>query len=337
MAIDLRVFRPDALGPCRVEQGEQVLSRVDVRVGGQAGATSTTSPGGRDDRAEAAVAIELVGKGERCSPEQDRVPAGIAVVARDDDRMRRGRADVEERTDHVGIHGRLVAEHDDAAPASGPTASRPMRDRVGQPAPGCGFRARRSDRHSIEASMKIASSPSTTTTSSMPAAATRSRTCCRTGRPSRDARSLPPPNREAAPAARTTAVVVAGWLRAVVAVEQARCPVGPTPGRGRGAHPPAGHDVDRGVALAGRVLDERDESTGHESSGADRRPAAGDLGDLDDATGRRDLDPPTGARRDDIERLHRATGVDRRPRPDRPSCRGPAASARSFNGTPLPP
>ena len=114
-------------------------------------------------------------------------------------------------------------------------------------------------------------------------------------------------------------------------VRSDRRPVG-----GFGAHPPAGHDVDRRVALAGRVLDQRDDPAGHEPAGADRRAAAGDLGDLDDAAGGRHLDPTTGSRRDDLERLDRAAGIDDDLDPIAPHAAVPA-SARSLSGTPLPP
>ena len=90
-----------------------------------------------------------------------------------------------------------------------PAAARPTCRDEARPRVGSGLRTRRSVRHCRAVSTAAASSPSTTTTFTRPAAASVSRTCCRTGRPSRGARSLPPPNRLPAPAARTTPVIAA--------------------------------------------------------------------------------------------------------------------------------
>src|SRR4029079_19353198 len=90
-------------------------------------------------------------------------------------------------------------------------------------------------------------------------------------------------------------------------------------------------DFDR-LALARRVLHERDEPRGHESSRPDRRPAARHLGHLDDAAGRRHLDAPAVARRHDVERLDGATGID-----DDLDAVALHATARCLSGTPLPP
>ena len=82
------------------------------------------------------------------------------------------------------------------------------------------------------------------------------------------------------------------------------------------AHPPAGADVDaRAVTLLRRVLDEGNQPAGHEPPGPHRRPASRHLGDLYDATRGRDLDPPAGARGDDLEVLDALTGVDHRLHP----------------------
>ena len=99
-----------------------------------------------------------------------------------------------------------------ALPASATSAgplidSKPTARELARPRSGSGLTTRRSARQAIEASIAGASCPSTTTTSVSPAAARRSRTCCRIGRPASDASSFPPPNREPAPAASTSARV----------------------------------------------------------------------------------------------------------------------------------
>ena len=58
------------------------------------------------------------------------------------------------------------------------------------------------------------------------------------------------------------------------------------------------------------MLDERDEPARHEPPRPNRRAAARHLRDLDDATRGRHLDPTTGARRNDLERLHALPGID---------------------------
>ena len=92
-----------------------------------------------------------------------------------------------------GRQARLVAEHDQRRIDT--RRERPDPDAAASSTglgrgPGCG----RADApcHSIARSTSAASSPTTTTTSSMPDAASRSRTCWRIGRPSSGARSLPP-------------------------------------------------------------------------------------------------------------------------------------------------
>lgn len=70
-------------------------------------------------------------------------------------------------------------------------------------------------------------------------------------------------------------------------------------------------DLDAAVGLLlGRVLDEGDQPARHEAAGPDRRPAAGDLADLDDAPGGRDLEPPAVLRGHDVERLDTLARVD---------------------------
>ena len=82
--------------------------------------------------------------------------------------------------------------------------------------------------------------------------------------------------------------------------------------RPRAADAAAGLDLDPAVGLLlGRMLDEGDQPARHEPAGPDRRPATGDLADLDDAAGGRDLEPPAVLRRRDLERLDRpGPGVD---------------------------
>jgi hypothetical protein len=65
------------------------------------------------------------------------------------------------------------------------------------------------------------------------------------------------------------------------------------------------------TALVGRgVLHEGDQPIRDEPTRSDRLPGAGHLADLDDTPRRHDLDPSTGASRDDLERLDALAGVD---------------------------
>lgn len=57
------------------------------------------------------------------------------------------------------------------------------------------------------------------------------------------------------------------------------------------------------------MLDEGDQPTRHEPPGSDGLTGSRDLANLHHATGRRDLDAPSGSRRGDLERLHTLTGV----------------------------
>jgi len=73
--------------------------------------------------------------------------------------------------------------------------------------------------------------------------------------------------------------------------------------------------LDRQVGanrLVDAVLDERDQPARHESSRAHRVAGPSDFAHLDDASRCHDLDPPTGSRRDDLERLRALTGIDHR-------------------------
>ena len=92
-----------------------------------------------------------------------------------------------------------------AAPTPGDSAPIPTRSDDESPAAGSGFRMRRSPRHRIAASTSSARAPRTTTVSPTSDAETASRTCWRTGRPARSARTLVAPKRDDSPAARTTA------------------------------------------------------------------------------------------------------------------------------------
>src|SRR6185436_10044989 len=84
----------------------------------------------------------------------------------------------------------------------------------------------------------------------------------------------------------------------------------PSTARLPGPDPATRRDLDRRVALAGWVLHQRDQPAGHEPARADRCAAAGHFGHLDDATGRRDFDPPAVPAGHDLERLHGPAGVD---------------------------
>src|SRR3954468_24153367 len=77
------------------------------------------------------------------------------------------------------------------------------------------------------------------------------------------------------------------------------------------ADPAPGLDLDPAVGLLlGGMLDEGDQPARHEPTGADRRAAAGHLADLHDTARRRDLEPATVLRRDDVERLGPLPRVD---------------------------
>ena len=68
---------------------------------------------GRDERTETAIAGGLGDQAEGRGPEQDRVPAAIVGICRDDDRARRIVRRVEQRPDHLDRHQGLVAERDE--------------------------------------------------------------------------------------------------------------------------------------------------------------------------------------------------------------------------------
>src|SRR5439155_6311951 len=100
---------------------------------------------------------------------------------------------------------------------------------------------------------------------------------------------------------------------------QTGAPVGSTPSLGHGVglgalgwpEPAPRLDLDSAVGvLLRRMLDEGDQPARHEPAGPHRRAAAGDLADLDDATGRRHLESAAVLRRDDVEGLNALAGVD---------------------------
>ncbi len=66
--------------------------------------------------------------------------------------------------------------------------------------------------------------------------------------------------------------------------------------------------------FAGRrgMLDEGQDSVGHEASSADRSAASRHLDDFDDATAGVDLHPPTIAGRNDVVRADFAARIDHR-------------------------
>ena len=169
----------------------------------------------REHRAEAPVAGRLArpartrpgGAGPGCGHRRRRRPA----------RRSAGRAStrrVEQRPDRPSRDSqRLVAEHDEDRLDVGTERLDPDLQRARQAAsPGRDSGPGARHRHAMAASMASASSPSTTTDSSRPASASRSRTCWRIGRPSIVASSLPPPNRDPAPAASTIATTRSGLL-----------------------------------------------------------------------------------------------------------------------------
>src|SRR5450759_5670442 len=72
---------------------------------------------------------------------------------------------------------------------------------------------------------------------------------------------------------------------------------------------PRGH-LDATPLVDRRMLDERDETAGHEAAGAYRLTGPRHLAHLHDPAGRDDLDATTGSRGDDLESLDALPGVD---------------------------
>ena len=105
-----------------------------------------------------------------------------------------------------GVPPGATSTHTGRASSFARPATQPTWGELAIPGAGSGFVNRGALRQSIAAVRSSASGGTATTGSSIPTRARVSRTCWRIGRPSRWARSLPPPNRRPAPAARTIAV-----------------------------------------------------------------------------------------------------------------------------------
>ena len=218
--VDLLAVRSHARGPCRRQEADVIRARIDVGIGlgvvpRRDGHLADELGVRGEDRAQATIPVGRLGQREGTAPEQHRVATRVVGIGGHGDRSQRRRrrrraAPRWPPRASVGWSPRTMRA---ASSASAGSADMPTCNELARPWPG----VRIDDPLLVPPGDRglefAASSPSTTTTRRIPAAATRSSTCWRTGRPSIGASSLRPPNRDPAPAASTMATIRSGVMR----------------------------------------------------------------------------------------------------------------------------
>ena len=110
-SVDLVPVLPDALGPARLQQCDEVIARIDVRhAARQLDANDAGQPG--EDATQALVAVETCREREPRSSQQHGIGATAGRVRWQDGNGLAVRIGGEQGGDDVDLEGRLVAEND---------------------------------------------------------------------------------------------------------------------------------------------------------------------------------------------------------------------------------